>query len=74
MQSYLTERKPWTKINQADSFWDEILFAVPQRSTLSPILFVHFIMNFASYADDYAIYNAGDNIDEGSHILLARIV
>ena len=74
MQSCLTERKPWTKINQADSFWDEMLFGVPQRSALNPILFAHFIMNFASYADDYTIYNAGHNIDEASHILLARIV
>ena len=38
MQSYLSERKQKTKINQAYSSWEEILFGVPQRSILVPIL------------------------------------
>ena len=38
MQNYLPERKQRTKINQAYSYWKEILFGVPQRSILVPIL------------------------------------
>ena len=37
MQSDLTERKQRTKINQAYSSWEEILFGVPQGSILGPI-------------------------------------
>ena len=73
MQSYLSERKQRTKINQAYSSWQEILFGAPQGSILDPILFNIFLndlflavqnVDFASYADDNTIYDAGDNIDE----------
>ena len=73
MQSHLSERKQRTKINQAYSSWEEILFAVPQGSILGPILFNVFLsdlflfvqdVDFASYADDNTIYDAGDSIDE----------
>lgn len=73
MQSYLTKRKQRTKINQASSSWEEILFVVPRGSILCPILFNIFLsdlflvvqnIDFASYADDNTIYNTGENIDE----------
>ena len=71
--SYLTERKQRTKINQAYSSWEEILFGVPQGSILGPILFNIFLsdlflvvnnVDIASYADDNTIYTSGENIDE----------
>ena len=73
MQSYLSERKQRAKINQAYSSREEILFGVPQGSILGPILFNIFLsdlfrvvqnVDFASYADNNTIYDAGDNIDE----------
>ena len=62
MQNYLSEGKQRTKINQAHSSWKEILFGVAQGSILSPILFDIFLV--ISSADDYIIYDGGENIDE----------
>ena len=73
MQSYLSERKQRTKINQAYKPCEEILFGVPQGSILGPILFNIFLsalfllvqnVDLASYADDSKIHDAGNNIDE----------
>ena len=73
MQSYLSERKQRTKVNQDYSSWEEILFGVPQGSILGPILLNVFLsdlflilnnIDFASYANDNTIYTTGENIDE----------
>ena len=61
MQSYLCNRKQIIKINNAYSSKEEILFGVPPRFILGPLLFnilicdLFLIMNkvdFTSYADD----------------------
>ena len=75
MQSYLSKRKQRTKINQAYSSWEEILFGLSQGSILGPIFLNIFLsdlflvvqnVDFASYAGDNTIYDAGDSgsIDE----------
>ena len=70
---YLRNRKQRTKIDNAYSSWQNILYGVPQRSILGPLLFnidlcdLFFIMNpedFANYADDNTPYVSGKNIDE----------
>ena len=72
IQSYLSNRKQRTKINATYSSWEEILFGVPQRSILGPLLFNIFLCDlfwimcetdFASYADDNTPYVLGDSID-----------
>ena len=70
---YLRNRKQRTKIDNAYSSWQNILYGVPQGSILGPLLFnidlcdLFFVMNYediANYADDNTPYVSGKNIDE----------
>ena len=71
--SYLTNRKQRTNVNWSCSPREEILFGVPQRSILGPLLFniflceLFFIMSeigFESYADDNTPYRTANTRDE----------
>ena len=70
IQTYLSNRKQRTKLNNAHSLREEILFGVQQGSSLEPLLFNIFTcdffsvinVNFASYADDNTRYIIGDGI------------
>ena len=73
IHSYLTNRKQRTKVNGKYSSWEVILFGVPQRSILEPLLLNIFLCDlflimketsFASYADDNAPYVTAENLDE----------
>ena len=70
MYSYLSNRKQRTKINESYSFWEEILYGVPQGSILGPLLFNIFMcdlflivndIDFANYADDNTPFIFGNN-------------
>ena len=73
IQNYLANRKQRTKINDSYSPLSNILFGVPQGSTLGPLLFNIFLsdlflivkdVNIASFADDNTLYDSCDIIKE----------
>ena len=73
MHSYLKNRNERTKIYSTCSCWEKILFRVPQRPILGPLLFniflcdLFFSMNetdFASYADDNTLYVTGKSTED----------
>ena len=75
---YLRNLKQRTKIDNAYSSWQNILYGVSQGSILGPSLFnidlcdLFFIMNhedIANYADDNTPYISGKNIDKIVRIL-----
>ena len=72
LETYLSNRKQRTKINDAYSKYCEILFGIPQISILGPLLFNIYICgiffdtndcNTTIYADDNAPYANSSNLD-----------
>ena len=72
MESLLSNRQQRTKINNAFSRYSEIIYGVPQRSILGPLLFNVYICDIfldiiacdiASYADDNISYNFDFSLD-----------
>ena len=70
IHAHLINSKQRVKVNEAYSYWKDIIFGVPQGSILGPLLFnihlcslFHFLEDFdiASYADDTPIYTTEKN-------------
>ena len=65
---YLRHRKQRTRIGDSYSSWQEILYDVPERSILGPLLFNADLVittsryDIANYADDNTSYVSGRNI------------
>ena len=73
IQDFLSNRQQRTKINNACSSWEEVLFGVTQSSLLGLILLSIFLGDlfltidenkFASYAKDNTIYRANNTIED----------
>ena len=71
--SYFKNRKQRVRLNNTYSEWINILFGVPQRSILGPLLFNIFLCDFflflhdipvANYADDNTPYCTGLKISD----------
>ena len=73
VHSYLKNRIQRTKMNSEYSYWEEIMFGVPQGSIPGPLFFNIFLCDLflimkntdiASYADDNTPYTTGNSIEE----------
>ena len=73
INSYLSDRKHRTKVNNTFSSWAPIISGVPQGSILGPLLFniymndIFFFINetkLTNYADDNTAYAINTNIDD----------
>ena len=72
-ESYLSNRKQFTKIDGVDSSMQNINFGVPQGSCLGPLLFLFYInylpysvknANVSMYADDTSLELQSDKISQ----------
>ena len=72
IHSYLSSRKQRVKVNGRYSSWSEILFGIPQGSSLRFLLFIIFMcdmfyfledFDIANYTDDSTSYYAGKNTE-----------
>ena len=82
ISSFLHNREQKTKLGSEVSDFLNILFVVPHRSILGPILFIIFIadlfcinndIDFASYVDDTTPYVCGQNFSEVSNFLESNV-
>ena len=73
IHDYLSNRRQRTKIYHAYSSWEKFVFRVSKGSVFGPILFnislsdLFLIIDeteFASYADDNILYDAGNTIED----------
>ena len=75
LHSYLTKQKQRLKLNCTYSLWSEILFGVPQRSILGPLLFNIFPCDLFQFFPDADIINyADDNTPHSSNINFNKVL
>ena len=69
IHGYLSNRKQRVKVNDVYSSWKDIVYCLPQRSILGPLLFNIYLcelfyfledLDIASYADDTTVYTVSE--------------
>ena len=75
LHSYLTTRKQGVKLNGIYSWWSEIIFGVPQGSTLEKLLFNIFLCDLFQFFPDLDIANFADgNTPHSYNIKLNKVI